>query len=176
MGALADKGELDETYVMLTTDNGYHMGEHRLEQGKMTGYTTDVEVPLVVRGPEVQENTVNGAMVQNIDFAPTVADLAGHETPEFVDGKSMVPLFGDGQAAWRGYSHFEGRGRHPFVGAAKPDGTTFIRQQSGFEELYLPDDPHQLKNVAGADQHASEQGEMEAALQAAHACSGEGCP
>jgi arylsulfatase A-like enzyme len=176
LGALADKGELDETYVMLTTDNGYHMGEHRLEQGKMTGYKTDVEVPLVVRGPGVQENTVKGAMVQNIDFAPTVADLAGHETPEFVDGRSMVPLFGDGQAAWRGHSHFEGPGRHPFVGTAKPDGTTFIRQESGFEELYLPGDPHQLRNVAGEDQHASAQGEMEAALQAAHACSGGNCP
>ena len=174
--ALADKGELDDTYVFFSTDNGYHMGEHRLEQGKMTPYKTDVEVPLVVRGPGVAENVVREEMVQNIDFAPTVADIAGHGVPAFVDGKSMLPLF-DGQPdAWRRYSHFEGRGKHPFTGAAKPDGTSYVRYDSGFEELYLPEDTHQLQNVAGRAEYAAEQNEMKAALEAAHGCRGAGCP
>lgn len=176
VGALADKGELGNTYIFFSTDNGYHMGEHRLEQGKMTPYKTDVEVPLVVRGPGVAQDAVRDEMVQNIDFAPTVADIAGHGIPAFVDGKSMLPLFDVQPDAWRGYSHYEGRGSHPFTGVAKPDGTSYARYGSGFEELYLPEDEHQLQNVAGMAEHAAKQDEMEAALEAAHGCQGAGCP
>jgi arylsulfatase A-like enzyme len=176
LGALAARGELDNTYVFFTSDNGYHMGEHRLEQGKLTPYATDVEVPLVVRGPSVARGSVSQKMVENIDFAPTVADLAGHELPAFVDGKSMVPLLENPAAPWREYSHLEARNKHPFVGAAKPNGTSYARYDTGFEELYLPGDPHQLKNVAGDPAHAALEAEMEAALEAAHGCQGAECP
>lgn len=176
MGALADEGELDNTYVFFSTDNGYHLGEHRLEPGKMTPYKTDVEVPLIVRGPGVSQDVVRDEMVQNIDFAPTVADIAGHKTPATVDGKSMLPLMRGQTDAWRGYSHFEGHGGHPFVGVAKPDGTSYVRYESGFEELYLKGDEHQLRNVAGVAEYAPEQKKMKAALKAAHGCKGAGCP
>jgi arylsulfatase A-like enzyme len=52
VATLAREGELSNTYIFFTSDNGYHMGEHRLQAGKMTPYTTDVNVPLIVRGPE----------------------------------------------------------------------------------------------------------------------------
>lgn len=96
--------------------------------------------------------------------------------PAFVDGKSMLPLLRGETGRWRGYSHFEGRGSHPFTGVAKPDGTSYVRYASGFEELYLPEDVHQLQNAAGTAEHATEQEEMETALAAAHGCQGTGCP
>ena len=93
--ALHDSGELDNTYVFFTSDNGFHLGQHRLGAGKWTPYEEDIRVPLVVRGPGVPEGKTLHHMVLNNDLAPTFADLAGAETPSFVDGRSLAPLLTD---------------------------------------------------------------------------------
>jgi N-acetylglucosamine-6-sulfatase len=90
--ALRESGELDNTYVFFTSDNGYHLGQHRLAAGKWTAYEEDIRVPLLVRGPGVPEGEKLPHMVLNNDLAPTFADLAGIEPPEFVDGRSLAPL------------------------------------------------------------------------------------
>ena len=53
VGALEATGQLDETYVIYTSDNGFHMGEHRLIAGKDTPYEEDIRVPMIMRGPGV---------------------------------------------------------------------------------------------------------------------------
>jgi arylsulfatase A-like enzyme len=93
--ALRESGELENTYLLFTSDNGWHAGEHRLTTGKWTAYEEDIRVPLIVRGPGVPEGQRLPHLVLNNDLAPTFADLAGAETPEFVDGRSLVPLLGD---------------------------------------------------------------------------------
>jgi N-acetylglucosamine-6-sulfatase len=90
--ALHDSGELDNTYIVFTSDNGFHLGQHRLGAGKWTPYEEDIRVPLIVRGPGVPEGETLHHMVLNNDLAPTFADLAGSEPPSFVDGRSLVPL------------------------------------------------------------------------------------
>jgi N-acetylglucosamine-6-sulfatase len=45
--------ELENTYIVFTSDNGWHQGEHRLSEGKFTPYEESIRVPLVVRGPDV---------------------------------------------------------------------------------------------------------------------------
>jgi len=90
--ALRKSGELDNTYIFFASDNGFHMGEHRLGAGKWTAYEEDIRVPLVVRGPGVPEGKKLPHMVLNNDLAPTFADLADTETPSFVDGRSLAPL------------------------------------------------------------------------------------
>ncbi len=50
--ALKESGELENTYIFFTSDNGWHAGEHRLTTGKWTAYEEDIRVPLIVRGPE----------------------------------------------------------------------------------------------------------------------------
>ena len=70
----------------------YHLGNHRLGMGKRTPYEEDIGVPLMVRGPGVPANEVRQELVLNNDFAPTIADLAGVSTPEFVDGSSFAEL------------------------------------------------------------------------------------
>ncbi len=92
---LHDSGELDNTYIFFTSDNGFHLGQHRLGAGKWTPYEEDIRVPLLVRGPGVPEGKTLDHMVLNNDLAPTFADLAGAETPSFVDGRSLKPLLKD---------------------------------------------------------------------------------
>src|SRR5215212_2312944 len=92
---LHDSGELSNTYIFFTSDNGFHLGEHRLGAGKWTPYEEDIRVPLIVRGPGVPEGRTLQHMVLNNDIAPTFADLAGAKTPSFVDGRSLKPLLTD---------------------------------------------------------------------------------
>ncbi len=90
--ALRESGELENTYVFFTSDNGWHAGEHRLTTGKWTAYEEDTRVPLIVRGPGVAEGRTLPHLVLNNDLAPTFADLAGVGVPSFVDGRSLKPL------------------------------------------------------------------------------------
>ena len=89
---LRESGELDDTYIFFTSDNGYHMGQHRLSTGKWTAYEEDIRVPVIVRGPGVAEGENLEQLVLNNDLAPTFAELGGAEVPSFVDGRSLVPL------------------------------------------------------------------------------------
>jgi N-acetylglucosamine-6-sulfatase len=90
--ALRERGELDKTFLVFTSDNGFHLGQHRLTTGKWTAYEEDIRVPLIVRGPGVPEGRTLPHLVLNNDLAPTFADLAGAKTPSFVDGRSLEPL------------------------------------------------------------------------------------
>ena len=112
---LRQNGELDDTYIFFTSDNGFHLGEHRLTTGKWTAYEEDTRVPLVVRGPGVPEGRKLEEMALNNDLAPTFADLAGIEAPSFVDGRSLVPLLGK--------EPFDGSWRKAFLieAPAEPD-------------------------------------------------------
>lgn len=100
--ALRDAGRLDDTYIVFTSDNGFHMGQHRLEPGKYTPYEPDVHVPLLVRGPGVPRGLMVEALTLSVDFAPTFAELAGATLPVQPDGRSLVPfLKGQPPASWR---------------------------------------------------------------------------
>jgi N-acetylglucosamine-6-sulfatase len=92
IGALRKSGKLDNTYIVFTSDNGFHLGQHRLSAGKWTAYEEDIRIPLVVRGPGVPEGEALRHVVLTNDLAPTFADLAGVEAPPFVDGRSLKPL------------------------------------------------------------------------------------
>ncbi|MEW2518875.1 sulfatase family protein [Actinacidiphila alni] len=99
---LAAKGLADDTYIVFSSDNGFHMGEHRLRPGKQTAYDTDIRVPLVVAGPGVPGGRTVSALAENVDLSPTFQDLAGADAPATADGRSLVPLLhGAPPADWR---------------------------------------------------------------------------
>ncbi len=62
-------GELDNTYLFFSSDNGYHLGEHRVVVGKRTVYEENVRVPLAVRGPGVSAGRVVEETALNVDLA-----------------------------------------------------------------------------------------------------------
>jgi len=105
---------------VFSSDNGYHMGEHRLMPGKMTAYDTDIHVPLIVTGPSVPAGRTVDEIVQNIDLCPTFTDLGFAAAPPSVDGRSLAPLMrGDKVEGWRTVALVEHRG--PIRNLADPD-------------------------------------------------------
>jgi arylsulfatase A-like enzyme len=102
VAALAEIGQLENTYLLFTSDNGFQLGEHRLPLGKQTAYEESIGVPLIVRGPDIPAMSTVAALTLNIDLAPTIAEWCGVEPAEFVDGLSLAPLLrGDTPADWR---------------------------------------------------------------------------
>ncbi len=100
---LKSTGQLDDTYIVFTSDNGFHLGQFRMPAGKQTAYDFDIHLPLVVRGPGVPAGRTADQLVGNIDLAPTFAAMAGATTPSFVDGRSFLPLAEDPSSSrgWR---------------------------------------------------------------------------
>jgi len=102
VAALDASGQLANTYILFTSDNGFHMGQHRLKPGKYTAYETDIHVPLLVRGPGVPAGGAVRALTSSVDLAPTLAELAGTALPAAPDGRSLAPLLrGQAPAGWR---------------------------------------------------------------------------
>jgi arylsulfatase A-like enzyme len=100
---LKNMGQLDNTYIVFTSDNGFHLGQHRMKAGKYTPYEEDIRVPLLVRGPGVPAGVTASAFVLNVDFAPTFAEIGGATLGARADGRSFVPLLRGGPvpADWR---------------------------------------------------------------------------
>jgi arylsulfatase A-like enzyme len=88
---LEEHGILDNTYVFYTSDNGYHIGQHRLQPGKECGFEEDINIPLIVRGPVVQAGQVTDVVTTHIDIGPTIIGLAGGQIRADFDGEA-IPL------------------------------------------------------------------------------------
>lgn len=83
-------GVLDNTYVIYTSDNGYHISQHRMKPGKMCGYETDINVPFIVRGPGVPAGETRQDPSSHTDIAPTIMKLAGNKIDDKkFDGSAM---------------------------------------------------------------------------------------
>jgi arylsulfatase A-like enzyme len=96
-------GQLDNTYIFFTSDNGFHLGQHRFQPGKGTPYEEDIRVPLIVRGPGIPAGTMRQELATLIDLAPTMADAAGISLAVASDGRSLLPLLHSAAPAtnWR---------------------------------------------------------------------------
>jgi arylsulfatase A-like enzyme len=98
-----DKNNLTEnTLVIYTSDQGFFLGEHGWFD-KRWMMEESLRMPLVVRYPRlIKPGRTNSAMLLNIDFAPTLLDLAGVSVPNDIQGKSFLPLLtGETPAQWR---------------------------------------------------------------------------
>lgn len=95
-----------DTYVFLTADNGFHLGQHQLNGGKGTPYDSDTRVPLVVVGPDVAAGT-RDQYVNNIDLAPTFEELAGLRPARFRAGRSFADTLRTPAAPGARYAFFE---------------------------------------------------------------------
>ncbi len=159
-------GVAGNTYIFFSSDNGYHLGDHRLLPGKLTAFETDIRVPLVVTGPGVVAGREVARVTENVDLYPTFVRLGGAGASPFVDGKSLLPLLhGDPAPSWRDAALVEHHGPD-FGAAAGPDAAesgsgnpltyealrlphaTYVEYANGEREYYdLRSDPYELTNT-----------------------------
>jgi arylsulfatase A-like enzyme len=202
---LRSQGLLENTYVIFTSDNGFHLGEHRLHAGKLTPYEEDIRVPLFIRGPGIPAGQSREEIVGNIDLAPTIAELAGARTPDFVDGRSLVPLLRmERPELWRQAFLVEQEEQHfnqgqpkrrvlepqdpleqqlaaarqgvPAYAALRTATHLYAVYGTGEKELYdLQADPYELDNIAGRPDQQSLAARLDRWLGEYRKCRGAGC-
>lgn len=163
---LEANGELENTYIIFTSDNGFHMGEHGIPAGKALAYEEDIKVPFLIRGPGITPNSVVNQMIANIDLAPSIAELANVRLPDFVDGRSFVSLLQNENDSWRNSLLIEFGYIRDEVNSTQQSQTLpqneadnikfrairfehhiYIEYENGEKEFYdLLQDPYQLEN------------------------------
>ena len=159
---LRETGHDKDTLLIVTSDNGFHLGNHRMLRGKRTAYREDAIVPLVVIGPNIPAGVSVSAMTSMIDLAPTVAEFLRAATPSWLDGRSLLPLLvGDTTAPWRtavlseamsdsspGDPDFD-EFQPPKFKALRSEQWLYVRYEDDAVELYnLVDDPYEMRNIA----------------------------
>jgi N-acetylglucosamine-6-sulfatase len=92
---LAAIGELDKTYILFTSDNGFFHGEHRVPAGKVLLYEPSIRVPLIMRGPNIPAGQHRSQFVSNIDLARTIVAATGTQPGRVLDGRSLLPFARD---------------------------------------------------------------------------------
>lgn len=157
--ALDETGQLENTYIVFTSDNGFHMGQHRLYSGKEFLFEEDISVPFIARGPGIAENeSLSGYLTGNVDIASTFAEWAGVQPPAFVDGRSFVDLLAGSPPSaesWRQaflleeYRLGDENFPTPTYSGLRTSQYLYVEYSEEFVELYdLQKDPYQLENIA----------------------------
>ena len=160
---LEELGELDNTVIIFTSDNGYFYGEHGLNEERRLAYEETARIPLIVRYPKLaRAGTTPAQLVQTIDLAPTILALAGVADTVQRDGMSLVPLLGEGASPWRSSLLIEYYSDTVFpriltmgYEAVRTDRYKYIRytELPAMDELYdLETDPFEMDNLMGSPQ------------------------
>ncbi|VGO19624.1 sulfatase family protein [Pontiella sulfatireligans] len=108
---LKAEGLYDNTVIMYTGDQGFYLGEHDYID-KRWGYEEAMRMPFIVRYPKsIKANTRSDAIVENVDYAPTMLDFAGVPTPDYMQGRSFKPIIESGKEPddWKkaAYYHYQ---------------------------------------------------------------------
>ena len=104
----------ENTIIILWGDHGWKLGEHN-SFGKMTNYNIDLEVPMIIRYPgQKNPGAQTFALTELIDMFPSLCEIAGIETPDYMQGTSFVPLINNPKQEWKSaaFSQFHRRPRH----------------------------------------------------------------
>ena len=130
--ALRAKGELDNTLLIFTSDNGYFHGEHRIPESKLHIYEESIRVPLLMRGPGIPQGVSVDDLAINADLAPTIVDAANANPGLVMDGRSLIPV-----AQHPGIE----RGREllieqPSFAAIRTERYMYAEHNTGEKELY----------------------------------------
>jgi N-acetylglucosamine-6-sulfatase len=175
LDTLRRRGELGDTYVIYTSDNGFLNGEHRLSEAKIKPYEESLRVPLVIRGPGIPQGRTAHDLAINADLAPTIVQLAGAKPGLPMDGRSLLPAARNPRIE---------RGRELSIEAFEHSGFRGIRTQryvyvtfkTNERELYdLRADPYELQNVAADPAYREVRSVLARRLRKLRTCRGDGC-
>ncbi len=153
----------ENTVVVLCSDHGYHLGDHEGLWAKFTVFDRGLRAPLIIAAPGRVRGAVSPRTVELVDIYPTLADLCGLKGPGKLDGKSLVPLLDEPDAAWdrpaRGLVHHDGA-----VGKTVcNERWRYTEWDGGNQGIELYDhrtDPDEYRNLANDPKHAATVAEM----------------
>ncbi len=180
--------QLKNTMIVFLSDNGWMQGEHRIPGDKFLPYEESLQVPLIIRGPGVPADATVKGQVSNIDFAPTLLDVAEATPGRTMDGVSLMPTIRDpkrrpdraleiealaplfvGDIPVNGWDQ-------PYTGVRTDRFTYVVWTETGEQELYdRRTDPHQLASVAGDPAYATIKAQLARKLAKLADCRGEAC-
>jgi arylsulfatase A-like enzyme len=174
--ALKSQGELGNTLLVYTSDNGFFHGEHRVQNGKTRHHEPSSRVPLIVRGPGVPGGKTVRELAVNADLANTVIDATGASPGLAQDGRSLLNLAEEPKRE---------RGREILIEtrtytAIKNARYKYVEHDSGRNagtvELYdLEADPFELQSQHANPTYAAVRTQLAARLDALRDCAGDGC-
>lgn len=183
-------GHADDTLIIVTSDNGYHVASHRMLKGKRTAFQEDTVVPMVVLGPGVTPGSRVDAMTSTIDLGPTITEAMGTSAPTWVDGRSLTGIIASGgqvPPTWRNAVLSESLGKSgpsdpdyqkdapPQFAALRSQDYLFVVYRNGERELYdLQTDPDEMHNIVSTAAPELVAG-LYSQLQALRACAGDTC-
>ena len=156
LGALRESSHADNTWIVLWSDHGWHLGEKE-HWGKATGWHRSTRVPLLIVPPAsvapdgFEPGTICARPVNLIDLFPTLAEISGHPAGAEIAGRSLLPLIANPQAKWSDHTVTTfGRGNH----AISTPRWRYIQYFDGSAELYdRKTDPNEWDNLIGNSDH-----------------------
>jgi arylsulfatase A-like enzyme len=165
IGYLSQTGELDNTIIIYSSDQGFFLGEHGWFDKRFM-YDESLRMPLIIRYPKtVNRGSVSDAICMNVDFAPTLLDMAGVKVPDDMQGKSLKPILehkGKTPRGWRKaayYHYFEYPAehsvkRHYGIRTARYKLIHFYNDIDQWEMYDLKADPHEMHNLYDKPRYA----------------------
>jgi N-acetylglucosamine-6-sulfatase len=178
---LRSTGELDNTLIAFTSDNGFFYGEHRVPAGKVLLYEPSIRVPLVVRGPGIPHGVHRKQIAANVDLAPTFVQLSKAKAGRKMDGRSLVPLFRSASAGVSRDLLLEdgepgGKNSPRKYVAVRTPRYLYAEYANGDRELYdLQTDPNELNSRAADPALASVRDRLARVLARLRTCAGANC-
>jgi N-acetylglucosamine-6-sulfatase len=193
--ALEAVGELDNTLLVFTSDNGYMLGEHRVLKSKRLPYEPSIRVPTVMAGPGIPKGVVRRDPIMNIDFEPTFLDLAGAPPDRTDDGMSLLEVARDGDRGWTrpvftetGPLELPGGSKPPlevhpggpsalrFTQGVRTARYLYVEHATGERELYdLRRDPSELDSVVTVPAYRQVVGQLARVLEEMRMCRAASC-
>jgi N-acetylglucosamine-6-sulfatase len=195
VGELRRTGELDDTYVIFTSDNGFMQGEHRIRLGKMLPYDASTHLPFLIRGPGLASGRRTRAVVGDVDLAATIVDVTGARAGHVLDGRSMIryarnthlrnlrPFLhttaGQGSHGHTNTREGGARGTETRVAAWDAVRTTrwlYVQYKGRGSELYdLKRDPWEMNSLALDPQYRQQRNTLRRVLSDLKRCRGRSC-
>ena len=152
---LKEKGLLDNTVIIFTSDNGFFMGDHTYHD-KRLAYESSMRIPLIIRYPNViKAGSLIHQLCSSIDVPVSILDIAGVKKPKQMQGESFLPLLKGKTVPWREsvfYEYFRDL-EYPYAGptqyAVRSERYKFVDGMTDgqINELYdLQKDPGEMVN------------------------------
>lgn len=178
LNALDSLGLSDNTIVVLWGDHGWHFGDHDL-WCKQSNFEQATRSPLVISSPKIKSGKTT-SLTEFVDVFPTVVDLVGAPIPNYVDGKSLVPLMKEPAKPFKGfavsqYPRDDGvmgysirTDRYRYTCWMKDNYTSArpLKDEVFFRELYDYDkDPHETVNLANDASYKAEAAKLDVVLK-----------